>query len=264
VFLPRAATGIDFAFVYDHMKAIRLKKIKINGEERPITTVLSNGQLVEPVYGATVLAKLYWLNHAKTSIAKYHIAQFLSGLPSEDLIRGGVGILKHELGKLGKKYKRSFSTKMKKAVADHYPEETFDDVLMSVGRGSIVSRDVVKLYLDLEKTFRKESYFWRTVDFFCEIYYSIFYFLSTRNRLHDNSYMIDVDIEALDRPGMLYDVLRVIRERNINVASLHVYSLRPSRNALYKLCLELPAYEMLSDIFDELIEADGVLKLTRK
>ncbi|QQS58945.1 bifunctional (p)ppGpp synthetase/guanosine-3',5'-bis(diphosphate) 3'-pyrophosphohydrolase [Candidatus Peregrinibacteria bacterium] len=261
--LPVHASGIDFSYVSDAKKAHYLEDIKINGILQPITTILQNGDVVEPIYSRFPKAENFWLNHTRTGIAKYHMLHWFSGLTKQQKYIMGRAALVREFLKIGESYEKMMSRKMKKILDNEYPENSFRQIIEKVGEGVISPKEFLEKYLECKKKIREESFFLSHFDKWKEAFYAKFFFLFTANVLNPNSQIVQINIEAKDRQGMLYDILGIFAKRKINVATLRVYSLRPSRNALYKIGIEVERYSQVSEIFDELLEVHGVRNLTR-
>jgi guanosine-3',5'-bis(diphosphate) 3'-pyrophosphohydrolase len=261
--LPKNSSAIDFAYLYDCDKAHLLKEVKIDGEGHPVTTILQNGQVVEPVYNKKSQVRTFWLNHIHTGIAKNYISNWLSRLPKKELYTRGMRALGHEYAKTTKKRKLKFSKKIQQKIIDDFPEKTFEEVVISVGKGIISPKDFFQKYLEARKEIRNESFFYSIIDGLTSMYFRIFYFLFTSNRLEKDTHVAKIKIQSIDRPGMLLSILQVISQRDFNVASLKVFSLRPSKDAFYEIGIEYRSHKEISELFDELLEVNGVKELTR-
>lgn len=78
-----------------------------------------------------------------------------------------------------------------------------------------------------------------------------------------NFYMSDVNINALNRVGLLKDVMAIISEAGINVASMKTRSL-PNSTGLISLRLETPGLERLDYVLNRLRGVEDVMMVERK
>lgn len=73
VHLPEGATAVDFAFSLDVEKAKQMVAVRINGQIHPVSTSLTEWDIVEILTSQYPSDKSYWLNFAHTSKAQLAI-----------------------------------------------------------------------------------------------------------------------------------------------------------------------------------------------
>src|SRR5690606_10951591 len=69
IILPEGSAAIDFAFHLNSSLAKKMSYIKVNGEIKPINTLLYNMELIEIINIDKETVKIEWLNYAQTSKA---------------------------------------------------------------------------------------------------------------------------------------------------------------------------------------------------
>ncbi len=262
--LPKNATGIDFAYMYDCDKAHLLKAVKIDGKLCPPTLTLKNGQIVELLYGKQTHLKTYWLNHTRTSIAKHHIIKWLSHLSKKELYKRGVDSVTTEFVKAGEKRSFIINDKIKNKIIAQFPDNTYEEIISNIGKGIISPKEFIQKYLQITMNIRKENPLLSFWDGIIKEFFHTFYFFFTSNVQRRDTMVISLNIRSIDKPGMLLNILQIIAEKKLNVSKLKVFSLRPSKDALYKMDIETEDYKQTSEIIDELSEIDGVKELTRE
>ncbi|MSU56108.1 MAG: bifunctional (p)ppGpp synthetase/guanosine-3',5'-bis(diphosphate) 3'-pyrophosphohydrolase [Candidatus Taylorbacteria bacterium] len=75
--LPMHATPIDFAYEFNAERGNHLHGAKVNGKLSPLDAELRNGDIVELITKDSAHPTEKWLQHAKTTLAKHHIKQYL-------------------------------------------------------------------------------------------------------------------------------------------------------------------------------------------
>ncbi len=124
---------------------------------------------------------------------------------------------------------------------------------MGIGTGQILIGKVMDAYkeiLVLSPTFVQK-------------FLKFFHLLPRTRFLNADHKIITLEIYALDRKGLIYDITRCISERDINIANFGVYAVPPS-DALYKITLEVEKFEEFSDLFDSLLQIPNVKTILRK
>jgi len=79
----------------------------------------------------------------------------------------------------------------------------------------------------------------------------------------DQNYEVDIEIIALDRSGLLRDVMAVLSGQSINVNSANTYTNKKLQQARMRLTLELFNPEQLTSVLSKLINLRGILEATR-
>ena len=260
VSLPEGATGIDFAYAVDSSTAHALRQVKVNGLDQPVTRPLHSGQTIDVIIGSDLCPDPSWLNHIKTGVAKQAIVQWSAQLSDVDLLKRGEACLRDEFKKYNISYKNCRDEKIQGALLKHFREVSFDDFLKKVGKGFVSAKDFMSVYFEVKKNHRESVVNKMPL---LDWFFSVFYMFSTENILNQKSNVLTLKVRSLDRSGMLYDILTVINRRKLNVSGLKIYSLRPSRDAFYKIKLEVYNYRQFSEIFDEIREISGVRNVRR-
>lgn len=152
--LPQGATPLDFAYAVHSDIGDRVTGVKINGDERPLRTVLRNGDVVEIVTGARVAPVPGYESLAKTGRAKSAQRRLERGARREEFAKLGRELVAHALHRhghdLGETSLRSAATRLGR----HEEEELF----VAVGEGVLKpSAVVVAAFPGLEDKVRREE-----------------------------------------------------------------------------------------------------------
>jgi GTP pyrophosphokinase len=91
--LPRGATVMDFAYAIHSDVGNRTVSARINGEERPLRTELSNGDVVEVITDAKAQPNPAWLSFVKTGRARSKIRHHLKTVAQEHSLELGERML---------------------------------------------------------------------------------------------------------------------------------------------------------------------------
>ncbi|MFN3735661.1 RelA/SpoT family protein [Hydrogenophaga sp.] len=91
--LPRGATVVDFAYAIHSDIGHRTVAARINGEQRPLRTELSNGDVVEVVTGEKAEPNPAWLSFVKTGRARSKIRHHLKTVAQEKSVDLGERML---------------------------------------------------------------------------------------------------------------------------------------------------------------------------
>ena len=82
--------------------------------------------------------------------------------------------------------------------------------------------------------------------------------LLPRSRILDrDAKVMDIEVYAEDRKGMIHDVTGCFADRDINIARFEVYAV-PPRDALYKISLEVQNFDVFSDLYEALLQIPSV------
>ena len=76
VILPTKATAIDYAFITDPVRAVRLTGVKINGAEASIFMPLENNGRVELIFDEKPQATLQWLYYCTVAEARVEMIEY--------------------------------------------------------------------------------------------------------------------------------------------------------------------------------------------
>ncbi len=75
--IPIESTVLDYAFVKDLDRALKVKRVKVNGKEVPLGRRLAEGDRVEIIYGEKISARPIWLSWVDTTEAVDRMMEFL-------------------------------------------------------------------------------------------------------------------------------------------------------------------------------------------
>ncbi len=79
----------------------------------------------------------------------------------------------------------------------------------------------------------------------------------------DQSYEVDIEIIALDRTGLLRDIMAVLSKRSMNVNSVNTFTNKSLQQARMRLTLEINDPEQLASVLEAVINLRGVLEARR-
>jgi guanosine-3',5'-bis(diphosphate) 3'-pyrophosphohydrolase len=99
--LPRGATPVDFAYAIHTDVGNRCVACRINGESKPLRTVLRNGEQVEIICAAHANPNPSWLTYVKSSRARSQIRHFLKSRQSDESADLGAHMLAKALQSFG-------------------------------------------------------------------------------------------------------------------------------------------------------------------
>ena len=138
--LPRGATPVDFAYAIHSKVGNTCVGAKVNGEIKPLRTVLQNGDQVEVLTSKAQHPSTEWERFVVTGKAKAAIRRYVRSAKREQFINLG----KEMLEKLFKGEGLELSDKGLVGVMQNFEAETIDDIYAKVGEGLITGWDVLK------------------------------------------------------------------------------------------------------------------------
>ena len=131
--LPKDATPVDFAFRIHTDVGFRITGALINGRISPLSTKLTNGDIVEIMTSKTQAPRLDWLNFVVTKLAQSKIKQWYKKNKREEHITLGHNLLEAEIGKA--KFEDLVKTQELKHIAEAMNYSCVDDLLAALGYG---------------------------------------------------------------------------------------------------------------------------------
>ncbi len=254
--LPKDGTGIDFAFALNPDHIAYLAGIRINGDTKEATAVLREGDTVELVLldAANPSVRSHWVEKARSIEAREAVRENLIQHPRERQEAEGKAFLVLECRKRALPSWWLFHLhSIQKQLAVALDQASFTELLVGIGTGQILIGKVMDAYkeiLVLSPTFLQK-------------FLKFFHLLPRTRFLNADHKIITLEIYALDRKGLIYDITKCISERDINIANFGVYAVPPS-DALYKITLEVEKFEEFSDLFDSLLQIPNVKTILRK
>ena len=138
--LPVNSTPVDFAYAVHSSVGDTCVGAKINGEIRPLRTVLQNGDQVEILTSKAQHPSTEWERFVVTGKAKAAIRRYVRSSKRDQFIVLGQEILE----KMFKNEGLEFSEKGLLAVMPNFEAESINDIYAKVGEGLISGWDVMK------------------------------------------------------------------------------------------------------------------------
>ncbi len=138
--LPTNATPVDFAYAVHSSVGNTCVGAKINGEIRPLRTVLNNGDQVEVLTSKAQSPSVEWERFVVTAKAKSSIRRYIRAHNRDKFIALG----KELLEKLFKSEKLDFHEKSLTSVMPNFEAESVDDIYAKVGEGIVSGWDVMR------------------------------------------------------------------------------------------------------------------------
>ncbi len=138
--LPRGATPVDFAYAVHSNVGNTCVGAKVNGEIKPLRTVLQNGDQVEVLTSKAQHPSTEWERFVVTGKAKAAIRRYVRATKREQFISLGEEILE----RLFKGENLELSEKGLVGVLQNFEAEAIDDIYAKVGEGLVTGWDVLK------------------------------------------------------------------------------------------------------------------------
>jgi GTP pyrophosphokinase/guanosine-3',5'-bis(diphosphate) 3'-pyrophosphohydrolase len=140
VSLPRGAMPLDFAYAVHTDIGDTCVGVKINGELKPLRTVLQNGDVVEVVRGGKPAVPPDWRSLTVTGRARSAIRRHIRQTEKEEFIRLGKATIDQVFGAAGKQVKE---VSLRPAL-DRFAVATEDELFDAVGRGRVLPPQVLE------------------------------------------------------------------------------------------------------------------------
>ncbi len=138
--LPVNSTPVDFAYAVHSSVGDTCVGAKINGEIRPLRTILQNGDQVEILTSKAQHPSTEWERFVVTGKAKAAIRRYVRANKRDQFIVLGQEILE----KLFKNENLDFSEKSLVNVLSSFEAESINDLYAKVGEGLVTGWDVMK------------------------------------------------------------------------------------------------------------------------
>ncbi|MEG1395102.1 MAG: bifunctional (p)ppGpp synthetase/guanosine-3',5'-bis(diphosphate) 3'-pyrophosphohydrolase [Clostridia bacterium] len=153
--LPNGSTGIDFAYAVHSQVGNKCVGIKLNSRMVPITTKLTNGDVVEAITSNNSKGPSRdWLKFVITPSAKSKIRSFFKKEMKEENVKKGKEALEKECKHKGYALADiTNSNAAKESVQNKFNLATWDEVVAMIGYGEISALQVVN---KLEETYLAE------------------------------------------------------------------------------------------------------------
>ncbi|MGE0740754.1 MAG: bifunctional (p)ppGpp synthetase/guanosine-3',5'-bis(diphosphate) 3'-pyrophosphohydrolase [Hyphomonadaceae bacterium] len=152
--LPQGATPLDFAYAVHSGIGNRCTGAKINGVERPLRTVLRNGDVVEIITGDRVAPVPGYEGLTKTGRAKAAQRRLQRHAQREEFARLGRDLVSHALHRYGHELADTALKQAAERLGKHDEEELF----IAVGEGTLKASAVaVAAFPGLEDKVRRDA-----------------------------------------------------------------------------------------------------------
>ncbi len=150
--LPKNATPVDFAYAIHSNLGDRCLGAKINGEIKPLRTILQNGDQVEILVSKAQTPSLEWERFVVTPKAKSSIRRFIRGQKRLQFIDTG----KNALQTLYKENKQTWNEKEIVPFLTYFKQSSLDDLFVMIGEGILLPGDVFyKVHPEKKTTLQK-------------------------------------------------------------------------------------------------------------
>lgn len=140
VSLPSGAMPLDFAYAVHTNVGDTCLGVKINGELRPMRTVLTNGDVVEVVRGATPSTPVDWPSLTVTGRARSAIRRHMRQSERGEYQRLGKIALEDTFARAGK----ALSELSLRPALDRFAASAESEIFQAVGRGRISPTQVLE------------------------------------------------------------------------------------------------------------------------
>jgi len=141
--MPRGSTALDFAYAVHTDVGSNSSSAIINSKRSLLSTVLNNGDHVNINTTEQSKPTLSQLNYAVTGRARSHIRAYLNAQSNDDALIIGKKLFKKAL-KLRSLKKRFISAEKKKALLKTLDIQTWDKLMIEIGRGERLSSLVLR------------------------------------------------------------------------------------------------------------------------
>ena len=249
--LPHGATGVDFAFTMNPDHLSYLKGVRVNGTAYPATQTLNDGETVGLILQSTAEKhplQNIWVDKVKSTGARDKIRRSLKHRPKQQRLEEGRYLIETE----SRKYKLPVAPLfrlpyLQRLLTQQLHETSFNEMLERIGSGELSVTNVITTYRELMTA--TPSWVVRLLQFFR---------LLPRSRiLNRQATVMNIEVRAFDRPGLIHDITKCFADRNINISGFSVFAV-PPHDALYKIRLEVASFDDFSNLYDGLLQVPMV------
>ena len=151
---PEGATVIDFAYAIHTDIGNQCVGAKINGQLKPFTSPLKNGDIVEILTNPNSKGPSRdWLKSVKTASARSKIKAFFKNELKEDNIKLGKTMFTQTMQDRGFTFAQLLKDEMVEEVLKKFNMETLDELYAAIGSGSVTTSVALNRFISLiEKT----------------------------------------------------------------------------------------------------------------
>ncbi len=141
VSLPNGAMPLDFAYALHTEIGDTCIGVKINGELKPLRTLLQNGDVVEVIRGANPVAPPDWRSLTVTGRARSAIRRHIRLSEKEEFVRLGRASLEQTFARAGKAWR---DVSLRPAL-ERFAVAAEDDLFEALGRGRVTPSQVLDI-----------------------------------------------------------------------------------------------------------------------
>jgi GTP pyrophosphokinase/guanosine-3',5'-bis(diphosphate) 3'-pyrophosphohydrolase len=153
VSLPRGAMPLDFAYAVHTDVGDTCVGVKVNGELKPLRTVLQNGDVVEVIRGGKPVVPPDWRSLTVTGRARSAIRRHIRQTEREEFLRLGRASLDQTFEAAGKARK---DVSLRPAL-DRFAVHSEDDLFEAIGRGRVAPAQVLDVVFPGLKAAEREA-----------------------------------------------------------------------------------------------------------
>ena len=140
--LPRGSCPVDFAYQIHTDIGNKTSGCRINGEEKPLTTELKNGDMVEILTADKAQPDPNWLNYVRSGRARAEIRQYLRTRDFKDSVALGETFLRKAAAEAGINFEMIPEEAWKKVVTENETKNR-TALFADVGQGKLFAAAVV-------------------------------------------------------------------------------------------------------------------------
>ncbi len=233
--LPEGATPVDFAYAIHTEIGDKCQRALINRQEVPLNTPLSNGVQVEIITALRPAPERKWLDtdlgYVRSPDTMRNIRRWFARIPEAELILQGREIIEKEIARWGdcNGWTPAHIEKLARRRG-----LTVDDFCLRVGRGELTPGPLGAFILDavLEEAGSKDT-------------------------------LTTLEIDVMNRPRLLRDVLDVIADEGLDVDTLAGHRIEGMGLGVIHIAIETPMTRTIARIAHRLEEVQSVLRVRR-
>jgi guanosine-3',5'-bis(diphosphate) 3'-pyrophosphohydrolase len=252
--LPQNATAIDFAYAIHSEIGDKAEMAEINGKLTMLASELNNGDTVRIVQSKNKnkAPDRRWLNFVKTNAARNRIKDYFKKIPKAKKIEIGRDLLQKEFDRCGLGLISEIPPlKLKKFINNHKNINSFDDILMKVGEGTLSTLEFIDEVYKLGNS--------PTIGFMNM--FEVHYKESPESK--DLVTNVLIKITSIDAVGQLHKILRIVNKFNINAVKTLAYLSFWKKDFICKIKLQAHNFTEISNIMASLEQIDGVKMVGR-
>ena len=140
--LPRGSCPVDFAYQIHTDIGNKTNGCRINGEEKPLTTELKNGDMVEILTADKAQPDPNWLNYVRSGRARAEIRQYLRTRDFKDSVALGETFLRKAAAEAGINFEMIPEEAWKTVVTENETKNR-TALFANVGQGKLIAAAVV-------------------------------------------------------------------------------------------------------------------------